>query len=786
MYARILKKDLRRRKTMNVILFLFIFLVSMFISSSVNNILSISTAMDYYFDKAGVPDYWLAILDDSSKEKLEHFMEEESVSYRHEDLVAFGAKKVKINGTTLEYGNTFAVSDVRDAVITIFDKEDQPIREVKRGEIYMTAALMQDYAIKPGDQVTIQTLGGEVAFTVAGSTKDALYGSGRVGMTRCLVHPEDYRKLERVDQKIVYRNYAVYREDVKQFEKKLSARSDIMAVFSVDRETIQTMYVMDMIIAATLLVVSICLILISLIILRFAIVFTMREELPEIGVMKAIGLKSHKIRGLYAVKYFAISVVGGLLGFLCGIPFGGILLEKVSQNIVMGNGGHLTVNLLASLVVVGIVLFFSYLVTRKINRIKPVEAIRRGATGERFKKKGLLRLSKGHLPAILFLAVNDIVSCFRRFSILFLAFAMGILLIIIPVNTKNTLKSEHLLTWFSMTECDLCINRADVVMMNGATDHLTVDRMLQEVRDKLTEYEIPAKVHMECVYRLNLAKGDSKCSSIAFAGRGDVRAEEYSYTGGSAPRYANEVAVTRIIAEKLEAEIGDEITIYQGNKAKKYIISGTVQTMNNMGEGIRFSEKEVIDDRCMAGLFAVQIRYTDNPDPKTKAERKEEITKGFPSVSVQSPGEYIDEMLEGISGQIDGVTYLILFVVACINIFVTVLMMKSFLDGERGEIGMLKAIGFRNWDLVIWQSLRIGMVFVCATVTAVAVSTPICQFCIAPVFRMMGAETIAFEIRPWEVYVCYPLFVAVVTVIGSLLTAQGVRKISPAETSNIE
>ena len=249
MYARILKKDLRRRKTMNVILFLFIFLVSMFISSSVNNILSISTAMDHYFDKAGVPDYWLAILDDSSKEKLEHFMEEESVSYRHEDLVAFGAKKVKINGTTLEYGNTFAVSDVRDAVITIFDKEDQPIREVKRGEIYMTAALMQDYAIKPGDQVTIQTLGGEVAFTVAGSTKDALYGSGRVGMTRCLVHPEDYRKLERVDQKIVYRNYAVYREDAKQFEKKLSARSDIMAVFSVDRETIQTMYVMDMIIA---------------------------------------------------------------------------------------------------------------------------------------------------------------------------------------------------------------------------------------------------------------------------------------------------------------------------------------------------------------------------------------------------------------------------------------------------------------------------------------------------------------------------------------------------------
>lgn len=787
MYARILKKDLKRRKTMNVILFLFIFLVSLFISSSVNNILSISTAMDYYFDKAGVPDYWLAVLDDSSKESLERFMDNESVSYRYEDLFAFSAKKVQINGKTLEYSNTFAVSDVSESVITIFDKEDQPVREVKQGEIYMTAVLMQDYGIRPGDAVTIQTMDGEVSFTVAGSTKDAMYGSGMVGMTRCLVHPEDFKKLKRVENETEYRSYAVYSGDVKQFEKTLSARSDIKAAaFSADRETIEIMYVMDMIIAAVLLVVSICLILISLVILRFSIVFTMRKEFSEIGVMKAIGMKSSTIRGLYAVKYFALSVVGGFLGFLCGIPFGNMLLQKVSQNVMMGSNRHLAVNVLTSLAVIGIVLFFSYLVTRRINRIKPVEAIRKGATGERFKKKGVLRLGRGHLATTAFLAVNDIMSCFWRFGILLLAFTVGILLVIIPVNTKNTLKSEHLLTWFSMTECDLCINWEDVVMMNGVTDRSTVDRMLQEIRDKLAEHKIPAKVHMECIYRMNLSKGDSKCSSIAFSGRGDVRAEEYSYTGGSAPRYNNEVAVSHIIAEKLEAEIGDEITIYQGNRSKKYIITGTIQTMNNMGEGIRFSEKEMIDDRCMSGFFAIQVRYTDNPDAKTKAERKKEIEKDFPASTVESPGEYIDEMLGGLSGQIDSVTYLILCVVLCINIFVTVLMMKSFLDSERGEIGMLKAIGFQNRSLVFWQSLRIGIVLICAAILAAAVSTPLSQLFIGPVFRMMGAETISFQIKPWEVYVCYPLLVAVVTVIASIITAQGVRGISPAETSNIE
>ena len=37
-------------------------------------------------------------------------------------------------------------------------------------------------------------------------------------------------------------------------------------------------------------------------------------------------------------------------------------------------------------------------------------------------------------------------------------FTLGILLIIIPINTINTLKSDKLLSWFSMAECDHVIS----------------------------------------------------------------------------------------------------------------------------------------------------------------------------------------------------------------------------------------------------------------------------------------------------------------------------------------
>lgn len=63
MYLQILKKDLRRKKTMNLILFIFIVLAATFIAGSVNNMVTVMTALDTFFEKAEVPDYLLSFAD---------------------------------------------------------------------------------------------------------------------------------------------------------------------------------------------------------------------------------------------------------------------------------------------------------------------------------------------------------------------------------------------------------------------------------------------------------------------------------------------------------------------------------------------------------------------------------------------------------------------------------------------------------------------------------------------------------------------------------------------------
>ena len=56
MFFHILKKDLKRKKTMNIIVVLFVVLSAMFASSSVNNIVTVMGGIDNFMEKAGIAD----------------------------------------------------------------------------------------------------------------------------------------------------------------------------------------------------------------------------------------------------------------------------------------------------------------------------------------------------------------------------------------------------------------------------------------------------------------------------------------------------------------------------------------------------------------------------------------------------------------------------------------------------------------------------------------------------------------------------------------------------------
>lgn len=166
--------------------------------------------------------------------------------------------------------------------------------------------------------------------------------------------------------------------------------------------------------------------------------------------------------------------------------------------------------------------------------------------------------------------------------------------------------------------------------------------------------------------------------------------------------------------------------------------------------------------------------------------RKEKLQELFTDSKVYTAGEYINYMIGDVAGQLQGMKYLILMVVLCINMLVMVLMVKSFITKEKGEIAMMKAMGFKNLSLIAWQTLRIGVVLLISVIIGTLLSAPLSEVSSGKVFQIMGAANIRFEVVPLEVYVIYPAVILGVTVLASMLAALQVRKISAAETSNVE
>ena len=70
MFLRILKKDLKRKRAMNIILLVFIILSSLFVASSVNNISCVTNALDNFLEISNAPDYFAAIRGKDSIETI--------------------------------------------------------------------------------------------------------------------------------------------------------------------------------------------------------------------------------------------------------------------------------------------------------------------------------------------------------------------------------------------------------------------------------------------------------------------------------------------------------------------------------------------------------------------------------------------------------------------------------------------------------------------------------------------------------------------------------------------
>ena len=120
MYLNILKKDLKRKKAMNMIILLFVILATMFVSSSVNNIINVTSALDKYFEMADVPDYLILTLNKMQEADVEEALDASAAvnSYNTEEIIVISSENLKSEDESVRekmksvsIGNLFLQSD---------------------------------------------------------------------------------------------------------------------------------------------------------------------------------------------------------------------------------------------------------------------------------------------------------------------------------------------------------------------------------------------------------------------------------------------------------------------------------------------------------------------------------------------------------------------------------------------------------------------------------------------------------------------------------------------------
>ncbi len=795
MYLNILKKDLKRKRAMNIILLVFIILASMFVSSGVSNILTVTTALDRYFEMADVPDYFALYQNKVSDKDVYKVLESASAidEFRIEEGITITQSNITRKGEPLDASNTsqtLTLQSDRVMGINYFLDDGSILKSVPKGKIYTAAFTEKNMGLKVGDRIIVEVEGVSREFTFAGGFKDAVLGSELTGVKRFIINGEDFDEyMSNETIKTMYNGKTLYihTADIDRTKSQIADISDCFT-FEGSMDILNQAYIFDMIITGLILIMSLILIIISFVILRFTIAFTLSEEFREIGVMKAIGIRSIKIRGLYLIKYSAISVVGAAVGLVLSYPFGKMLMELSTGSIIIDSSSNAFVNIGCAVLVAAVILLFCLGCTGRVSKMSPIDAVRNGQTGERFRKKSIMSLGKSRLGTTAFLAANDIVSSPKRYAVIILTFFLCTSLLIILSNATASLKSGKLLKYFGMADCHVVTNVGDEAMKfmteNG---HEKVKKYLEDMEQTLAENGMPAKCMTEYFMYPMIKHGEYESKTALLQGTGTTT-DMYEYSEGTPPQNSGEIAITTILAKKLKAAVGDTVTVsYPTGERSEYIITALYQAMVNQGTSVRVHNDCDINYLSAVGSPGTQIKFTDAPDDKEVLRRIEKIKELYPKFSnVKTAGENVSDTT-GVGDAIDAVKKMSAVLTVILAALITVLMERSFIAKEQAEIALMKAIGMRNAKTYGQHTLRFFISAAAAVLIAEFLGMPLTKLCFDPIFGSMGLEMgVEYVQNPVEIYAVFPVIVLAATAASAFFTSLYTNKIKSSDTANIE
>ncbi|MDR3053670.1 MAG: ABC transporter permease [Coriobacteriales bacterium] len=801
MLLRMLKKDLLRKKAMNIVLFLLIVLCTAIMASSVSNLFATNAALDNFARESNVADQYLFTSHGGADEQsIDSWLAstETVSSFRKQVFLVIAQEQVHFgNRELISNSGSIALAQVPQGGDYVFSG-DTRITQLDEGSIALSYNLARGNDVQLGDRVKITSGETTRTLTVAYLMKDMLYGSDFMGFNRAIISAGDYQSLAQgsLTQGSLAQgspaetvSFALHSDNLAQMMREKNALS-YNSIFEFDSSSIQSTFAMEMITLAFLIIVAVCLILVALVLLHFAIAFTIQEDYREIGIMKGIGVGDGAIKRLYVAKYLCLSLLAVLVGLGLSFPLSAVMLSSLANTVVMGTAGEGgEVRVACALLVVLLTVCFAWIGTRRVRKLTAIQAIRSGSLGERYRRKGVVRLAASrHLPVPLFMAINDILSGMRNYVSLAIALILGILIVVLPANAANTFKSDAGNEYFGLGGVDVVIEAEqehDYLQPGGYA------LMLEDLARLEQDFETEG-IFLDLSYRYAYTTKvytDNPADALTISGHCSTPGDDVPLAGleGSPPVQSNEIAMTRILMDELGVVLGDTVHVVMGATDRPYVITGSSETLMQMGRLFNFANGAALQDETIAPISQLMTSCMGRFENRTDIPAQRAALKArYPDLVFSTPGEYVLSLVGDIQGAISDMKNLFLLLAVAVNALVVVLLAKTLLARDKGEIALLKGLGMRTGALMCWQIARMLLVAVCALLVGLVLMIPLNPVMVRFTFGMMGAPNIPAVIIWPEMCVLYPAILIAGTLLAVTLSVLSIRRISKDDFEAIE
>ena len=729
MFFKMLKSDLKRKKGLNLILFIFISVASILVFAGSVQIFSTLTrdATAKRLCRTSDTHFWI-LSDQFSNEELSEKIaasldaDPNVTAWSTSDIARIAEDAINYPNCDLTENRYMFMMKIQ-ALTTmprvhdlIYDLNDSPF-SVPNGCVAIPIEVQATTGVRVGEKVTFTKDTGEVyELEVCRIYKDNMDN----GTLRYIVSDADYKVLT----KNCFRSYISYNIQLEDdSDDKISELGNDLIdqdipVLSISYSTGMNDDVVFMeIISVLVVLISVFLILIIFMTIRFTMIADLKAEEKEIGMMKALGVDSFRFRWLFAAKYIAFAVIGGMVGIIAGLPAAGALINMFGPDCILPERWEMIlIGVLSVIVIIIVMIAFSLLVMRRINRISVIDAIHGENHGERFSKRFPLFLHRRKkMPVPFFMALTDILMRFKRYIFLLISYSLGAVIILLGFNTRNSVISTRYTQYWLFHNYDFSLNLSDETQEDIYKEsEKTGMSYIEVINKRIADAGIPA--HLDTMNATQgYIKQDDKYKYFSILWKKGEPGKQVYRKGGTAPKLANEAAMSAYTASKMDIDVGDviKVNIYELNadrtgydiNERELVITALVDYMEDGDPVIIMGDEYESGFKLGNNYSGFTINAPENEKPAVIGQLKEL----FGEQHVMDGKEALRKQVKQFDTLFLLFEYVIGGAVVLVLMLITYLYMSIFVAEEVPETALMKIMGFRNISIKAWYLLRMAI-----------------------------------------------------------------------------